>query len=294
MRARSGMRLRCWRKIPRCATGIIKSALAKLKKLMTMGAEKATTDRVDVDPRRVLGLWVSAAIAHSGQPLHVLAAQINGAKPGPQGYLDVWPQKSTWLKRRAGPNPLTVIELHQMEQLQEITGYAITDEAREACRACQTKLSYAELVAHLQRVLLQRGFAPTTVEQELSVLIELVGQLGSLSDPERQQMVLRRRLGVGAGGVMTYVELGRRFGVSSTRIHQIEQQGLRKMRWLARHIPIACLHALSAELAHGEVRGTDVIEASLRHRLGSVPLDAALRIGAFLSVMADDEDNIQG
>lgn len=261
---------------------------------MTMGAEKATTDRVDVDPRRVLGLWVSAAIAHSGQPLHVLAAQINGAKPGPQGYLDVWPQKSPWLKRRAGPSPLTVIELHQMEQIQEITGFAITDEARAASRACQTKPSDAELVAHLQRVLLQRGFAPTTVEQELSVLIELVGQLGSLSDPAREQMVLRRRLGVGAGGVMTYAELGGLFGISSTRIHQIEQKGFRKMRWLARHIPIACLHALSAELAHCEVRGTDAIEASLHLRLGSVPLNAALRIGAFLSVMADAEDNMQG
>jgi len=242
------------------------------------GEPTEAIERVDPQYRRVLGLWVSAAIAHSHQPRHVLAAQINGVEPGPDGYPYFFAQKSDWLKRRAGPNPLSEISLHQMEQLERITGYAITDEARQASRACGKDRTDWEMLEDMTRTFLAQGFAPTTVEQELSGFIDLAVQMGSSSNPDREQKVLRRRLGVDAGEVMTYTELGRCFGVSISRIKQIEQKGYRKMCALAKTLPITCLDAVAEEAATCENQGTVGKEASLRLRLGRVPLSAALRI----------------
>jgi RNA polymerase primary sigma factor len=46
----------------------------------------------------------------------------------------------------------------------------------------------------------------------------------------REEMIVRRRFGIGEGRAHTLEELGREFGVTRERIRQIEEKALRKLR----------------------------------------------------------------
>jgi DNA-binding CsgD family transcriptional regulator len=65
---------------------------------------------------------------------------------------------------------------------------------------------------------------------------------------ERNFLIVMLRFGIYGGGPMTYQELGEQFGLSVTRVRQIEANILRKWRWHGRAAPVKELIRLNRDM----------------------------------------------
>jgi RNA polymerase primary sigma factor len=119
------------------------------------------------------------------------------------------------------------------EEIAQVTGLPLEKVEKVIHRSSRQIISLDTPIADSETQLLDLVKDEETTSPEESSIGENVARiirmiLTTLSP--REEMIVRRRFGIGEGRAHTLEELGREFGVTRERIRQIEEKALRKLR----------------------------------------------------------------